>query len=141
MNAQTPRPPNTLELDPSGIPVVEMGTSGSSSWEPDLYDLPERPADDVWAVRECRHPHHIWERSRVNPAHWFNADTGTMRTWRTLVAEKAPLKRHDFDGQVWLVRADGEQIAVALYTNESAAIAAAGPDRRVHPWHVYSRPA
>lgn len=141
MSLQTPAPTETptLPLTHDGIPAVEMETS-SSSWEAEVYDLPERPADDVWAVRERCHPHDVWERSRHLPVHWFNARTGEMRTWRKLIADKAPLARFDYDITVYMVRPDGEQVTVDLYTNEPAAYAAARGTRRVHPWHVHSRP-
>lgn len=126
-------------LNDDGIPHVEMITS-SSSWTPEIWDLPDRPADDVWAVRMRCHPHSIWERSRANPSMWFNAANGTMRSWRKLVAEYAPLIRHEFNTTVYVVRPDGMVPDITIYSCEAAAVGAAGTDRRVHPWAVQTRP-
>ena len=109
-----------------------------------VYDLPPRPPDDVAALREQRHPHQVWERSRIDPTKWFNSATGTMLSYRELVAKHAPLREHHLDLQVWVVRADA-QIPPRLhgiYSNEPAAVAVAGGsgDRRVHPWTVLHTP-
>lgn len=110
------------------------------------YTLPAPPPDDITALRERCSPHDVWERSRVTPTHWFNARTGTMRGWHDLVSQvKGGLREHYLPAPtVWVVRSDEiipPQVH-GIYSNEAAAISAAGGDhgRRVHPWQVLDRP-
>ena len=128
-----------LDENPRATRVSSRETGTEQTW-----DLPDRPPDDVPAVRARCYPHHIWERSQVNPTMWFNAANGQMHTWRTLVAEHAPLDRHDFEPaalvQVWVVRREAAVTAIEIYATEQAAYLAAGDGMRVQPWAVRTSP-
>lgn len=126
----------TIALRP---PAVETDLARS-------YRLPDSPPDDVAALIEYSNAGKmIWERSRVDRHLWTCAASGTTLSWRKLVARGGELREHHLPATtVWVVRSDAEipSRVWAIYSNEPAAIAAAGGDdnKRVHPWQVAHRP-